>query len=121
MKSRVPLLLLPALFSVFAYSANAQVPYEKRMTKMQGSPVVGMGAPERRVATVEDIIINRNGTVDAYILSVGNFLGIGGKFVAVLPHELMQEGSRFRIDATKDQLKGRPTFVFPTSSPRKMQ
>ena len=52
-------------------------------------------------------------TVPAVILSVGGFLGVGEKLVAI-PVSQIKVGSeaKFTTDLTKDQLANAPTFVF---------
>lgn len=71
---------------------------------------------EKKVGTIEDMILDRSGKVDAVVLSVGGFLGIGEKEVAV-PFEAVkatEKGNKIwlTIDTTKDELKSAPGVSF---------
>ena len=65
------------------------------------------------VGKVADVILSENG-VQAVVLGVGGFLGMGTKDVAVKMSsiEVTKDGSSTKLvmDATKDQLKAAPTY-----------
>jgi len=66
------------------------------------------------IGQIEDVMIDlESAKVSAVILSVGGFLGMGDKLVAV-PVTQIKVGSeaRFMTDLTKDQLTNAPAFVF---------
>jgi sporulation protein YlmC with PRC-barrel domain len=66
------------------------------------------------IGQIEDVLVDLNhATVAAVILSVGGFLGIGDKLVAV-PVTNIKIGSeaKFTTDLTKDQLANAPAFDF---------
>ena len=66
------------------------------------------------IGQIEDLLVELDrGTVPAVILSVGGFLGVGEKLVAV-PVNQIKVGSeaRFVTDLTKEQLTNAPAFVF---------
>jgi uncharacterized protein YrrD len=44
-----------------------------------------LGADNKKIGDVSDILFNQNGKVLAYVVSVGGFLGIGSKDVALDP------------------------------------
>ena len=65
------------------------------------------------VGTIEDIVLNANDKAVLAILSVGGFLGIGDKNVAV-PFEQLEPGHNEAIlmsSATEEQLKSLPEYV----------
>lgn len=66
------------------------------------------------IGEVNDLIVTDNGAVQAVILGVGGFLGIGEKDVAVSMQsiEMQQQDNTTRlvVDATKDQLNGAPGY-----------
>lgn len=69
------------------------------------------------VGEIKDIVIDRNQLV-AYILSVGGFLGMGERYVAVSPASIgldyKEADKKWHavINATKDELKNAPEFKY---------
>lgn len=70
-----------------------------------------------KVGSISDVVIE-SGRLAGYVLSVGGFLGIGTHHVVVNPDGLVisydTKGKAWhaRIDASKDQLKAAPAFVY---------
>ncbi len=68
---------------------------------------------DEKVGKVDDLILSENG-VQAVVLGVGGFLGMGTKDVAVMLSsiEITKDGNAIKlvVDATKDQLKAAPTY-----------
>ena len=66
------------------------------------------------IGEVNDLIVTDNGSVQAVILGVGGFLGIGEKDVAVTMQaiEMQQDdnGTKLVVDASKDQLTSAPGY-----------
>jgi sporulation protein YlmC with PRC-barrel domain len=66
------------------------------------------------IGEVNDIILTANGGIQAVVLGVGGFLGMGEKDVAVsmASIEMMQDGNAVRlvVDGTKEQFKAAPTY-----------
>jgi sporulation protein YlmC with PRC-barrel domain len=82
-----------------------------RASKLIGSKVYVGDAP---IGQIEDVLVTLDhATVTAVILSVGGFLGIGDKLVAV-PAKQIRVGpeARFITDLTKEQLTNAPAFDF---------
>ena len=53
---------------------------------MRGSKVIGVsviGADHVRVGKIEDVLVNGDGRIEAVVIGVGGFLGVGEKYVAV--------------------------------------
>ncbi len=83
-----------------------------RATKLLGSDVYN--DQNEKVGTLDDLIVAGDGQVTLAVLSVGGFLGIGAKNVAV-PIQLFKAGGKGKIllpKATKDELKGMPEFKY---------
>jgi hypothetical protein len=73
------------------------------------------GADRAMVGEVEDIIIKSDGKIEGMVVSVGGFLGIGEKNVALKMDRLkvMPEAdgnARITVLATKEELREAPEF-----------
>ena len=88
---------------------------------MLSSNVVGLGVYDNQkddVGKIEDVVFDKSKTVNGYILSVGGFLGVGTRYVAVDPaavniaYDANAKKWRASINATKDQLKEAPEFKY---------
>jgi sporulation protein YlmC with PRC-barrel domain len=72
-----------------------------------------------RIGDINDLVVARDGTVDAVIIGVGGFLGMGEKNVAV-PFDNLQWSTgtdgkpALYLAATKDQLDNAPNFDVST-------
>ena len=85
------------------------------------STVVGLDVyndDKQEIGRIKDIVLNQNGQTQAYILSVGGFLGIGAHYVAV-NHSLVkvsyndsEKEWHASMNATSDQLKSAPEFKY---------
>ena len=64
----------------------------------------------RKIGSVDDVILNKNGKVDVVVIDVGSFLGMGGKDVAVLPSDIKTDNNRLTLDRTKEQLQQMATY-----------
>jgi len=94
--------------------ATSQGADQFRTSKLVGSKVYNKA--NENIGSVEDIILKPDGTLDTVVLSVGGFLGIGDKYVAV-PFKSLQisrdNGSiKIVTDGTKDSLKSLPDYQF---------
>jgi|SRR5271165_5015536 len=76
---------------------------EVRASKMIGSEVYDV--QNRKIGSVRDVIINKDGKVDAVVVDVGSFLGMGGKNVAVPLSDIKTDNNRLALDKTKEQLQ----------------
>ena len=76
---------------------------EVRATKMIGSAVYDV--QNRKIGSVADLILNKDGKLDVVVIDVGTFLGMGGKNIAVLPNEIKTDNNRLTLDRTKEQLQ----------------
>ncbi len=65
-----------------------------------------------------DILFDKDGKIEAYVVGVGGFLGIGAKDVALAPSAFQvvtgdkskNESDKLRLSMTKDQLKQAANF-----------
>lgn len=82
-----------------------------RASKVIGSSVVNDAGDT--VGKVDEIIVGPDGKAPFVVVSVGGFLGLGDKLVA-LPYEQMRtDGKKIVLPgATKDSLKALPEFKY---------
>lgn len=80
-----------------------------RASKLIGSKVY---TGDTSIGQIEDVLVTLDhATVTAVILSVGGFLGIGDKLVAVAVTQIrVGPEARFMTDLTKEQLANAPEF-----------
>jgi putative membrane protein len=73
-------------------------------------------ASDNTIGEVSDVLLDKDGRVKAVILSVGGFLGLGGKYVSV-PFNALQvtekNGKRYLVmDTTKEALNSAPGYQY---------
>jgi len=77
-----------------------------------------MGADNQKIGDVSDILFDKDGKIEAYVVGVGGFLGIGAKDVALAPSAFTivpgdkskNEADKLKISMTKNQLKEAANF-----------
>jgi sporulation protein YlmC with PRC-barrel domain len=74
-----------------------------RASKMIGSAVYDV--QNRKIGSVRDLILDKSGKVDAVVVDVGSFLGMGGKDVAISISDIKTDHNRLTLDRTKEQLQ----------------
>ena len=114
----------PAASSEMGSAANtitAQKPDEWLATRLRGTSVLGSDGV--KIGSVDDILLDRSGSIKALVIGVGGFLGIGAKDVAI-PFKQFQvvpgtEGKSdvLTLSMTKDQLADAQDFK-PYEPPR---
>jgi len=75
---------------------------------------------DNTIGEVSDVLLSKNGQVRAVILSVGGFLGLGGKYVSV-PFNALQvtekNGKRYLVmDTTKEALTSAPGYRYDSAT-----
>ena len=90
--------------------ATQMAPAEIRASKFIGSTVYD--AQNQNLGSVKDLLFAHDGGVQAAIVDVGAFLGMGGKYVAVGLNDIKTDNNRLTLSMTKDQLKAAPEFKF---------
>jgi len=90
----------------------AQAPSQWLMTQFRGMDVITSHG--EKIGHVADILFDQNGKIVAYIMSVGGFLGVGSKSVAVTPGVFefvaYPHAMRLRTAMTKEQFKAAEEF-----------
>ena len=71
---------------------------------------------ESKIGEIVDVLVSNRGTIDAFIVSVGGFLGIDSKDVAVpfsAVHATEKNGKWWlTMNATKDAIKAAPSYKY---------
>jgi sporulation protein YlmC with PRC-barrel domain len=71
---------------------------------------------ENKIGEISDVLVDKDGKISAFIVSVGGFLGMGEKHVAVPfdnVHETQTRGDRWlTMNTTKDALKSAAGFKY---------
>lgn len=110
--------------STSAAVITQQSPNQWLASKFMGTDVIG--ADDAKIGDVSDVLFDKSGKVDALIVGVGGFLGIGQKDVA-LPISSFQvvaansgknnsSSDQLRLSMTKDQLQQMAEFKAMGSS-----
>jgi sporulation protein YlmC with PRC-barrel domain len=100
---------------------TAQKPDQWLASKFKGTEV--LGADSKKIGSVSDILFDKDGKIEAYVVSVGGFLGVGSKEVAVAPKSFeVMPGSnggadKLKLAMTEEQLKTAQDFK-PYEPPR---
>ena len=82
-------------------------------SKFIGIDVVG--TDDKKIGDVSDVLFDQQGKIEAYVIGVGGFLGIGAKDVALAPSAFQpvkdnNNNERLKLSMTKDQLEKAPAF-----------
>lgn len=102
----------PAVVEVPAVSPDT-LRAGRRMSRVIGAPVSGAG--DQAIGKVEDIVLPQGGGAPVAILSVGGFLGMGARLVAVPADRLLRQagsGDWMMPLATRESLAALPVFTF---------
>jgi hypothetical protein len=106
-----------------AHFISTQQPDQWLASRFKGTNVVG--GDGKSIGSVSDVLFDRSGTIKAYIVSVGGFLGIGAKDVALAPQTFQivtgdkskGEGDKLKLAMNADDLKQAAAFQ-PYNPPR---
>lgn len=84
---------------------------------MQASELIGTElktSGDESVGEIGDLIIDQNGQVVAVVVSVGGFLGMGEKHVAIewdaVQMSATPDNQELRVDTTREELESAPNF-----------
>jgi hypothetical protein len=102
---------------------NSQKPDQFLASKFKGTDVIG--ADNEKIGDVKDLLFDKSGKIEAFVIGVGGFLGLGSKDVALAPNSFQvvagdkskNESDKLRLSMTKDQLKQAANFE-PYNPPR---
>ena len=88
------------------------MPADTRASKLMGKDVYNLN--NENIGEVGDLIIDNGKNIKAIVVSVGGFLGMGERNVAIDPASVVlteSDGSaRLVVNTTKEQLKNAPAF-----------
>ena len=92
-------------------------------SKFRGTEM--LGADNQKIGSVSDILFDKSGKIEAFVVSVGGFLGIGSKDVALAPDSFQvvagdkskNESDKLKIAMSTEQLKAAANFE-PYNPPR---
>jgi len=93
----------------------SQKPDQWVASNFKGTDVVG--ADDAKIGDVSDILFDKNGNIQAFVISVGGFLGVGSKEVALAPKAFTvvpgQNGGaeKLKTSMSKDDLKSAQNFA----------
>lgn len=94
---------------------TAQKPDQWLASKFKGTDV--MGADDQKIGSITDILFDKTGNIQAYVVGVGGFLGMGAKEVALAPKSFTavpgQNGAadKLKVSVTKDELTQAQNFA----------
>ena len=95
---------------------NSQRQDQFLASKFKGTDVIG--SDDKKIGDVSDILFDKDGKIEAYVVGVGGFLGIGAKDVALAPSAFQivpgdkskNEPDKLRLSMTQDELKQAANF-----------
>jgi sporulation protein YlmC with PRC-barrel domain len=93
----------------------AQKPSQLLASKFKGTEVVG--SDNKKVGSIGDILFEKDGRIDAYVVSFGGFLGMGGKEIAIAPSSFQVvagtngEPDKLKLDMNKSELQSAQKFA----------
>jgi sporulation protein YlmC with PRC-barrel domain len=102
----------PATASSSSYMTNGG---QIRASKLIGGSVYN--DQHQSIGSIDDLLMDGSHNVTSVILSVGGFLGVGGKLVKVPYTDLHVANNTIVLpNATKDELKKMPSYEFHAAS-----
>jgi len=93
----------------------SQKPDQWVASKFKGTDV--LGSDNQKIGDISDILFDKTGKIEAFVVSVGGFLGVGSKEVALAPNSFDvvpgQNGAadKLKIAMNKDQLTQAQNFA----------
>lgn len=88
-------------------------------SKLIGLPVVG--PTNEKIGSISDLVVDQSGSVQAAVVDVGGFLGIGAKTVAIALREMTitrtGDGDKATVRLARNELNLAPTFQAYTGEP----
>ena len=107
--------------STSSTSGSQQFVSSQQTNQWLSSKFIGIdvvGADDKKIGDVSDVLFDQQGKIEAYVIGVGGFLGIGAKDVALAPSAFQvvpgdkskNESDKLKLSMTKDELKNASTF-----------
>ncbi|MGI8525650.1 MAG: PRC-barrel domain-containing protein [Pseudolabrys sp.] len=94
---------------------SSQQPDQWLASKFKGTDV--FGSDDQKIGDVSDMLFDKSGKIDAFLVSVGGFLGVGSKEVALPPSSFeVVAGTngapdKLKVAMSKDDLKQAQNFT----------
>ena len=93
----------------------AQQPGDRLASRLVGLNI--QNTADENIGEIYDIILTDAGAVKAYIVSVGGFLGMGTRYVAIDPKAVTlarqdEKNWKATMNANKDQLRAAPEYKY---------
>jgi PRC-barrel domain len=93
----------------------AQQPGDRLASRLVGLNI--QNTADENIGEIYDIILTDAGAVKAYIVSVGGFLGMGTRYVAIDPKAVAlarqdEKNWKATMNANKDQLRAAPEYKY---------
>jgi sporulation protein YlmC with PRC-barrel domain len=89
-----------------------QNPDQWLASKFKGTDV--LGSDNQKIGDVSDILFDKSGKIEAFVISVGGFLGMGAKEVALPPSAFQftkeNDQDKVKVSMNKDQLQQAANF-----------
>jgi sporulation protein YlmC with PRC-barrel domain len=98
----------PAALAATSNRAANEATVTIQSDQIRAHKVIGATVYDRnnqKIGSVQDIVLNKDGTVADVVIDVGRFLHMGGKFVAIKFSDIKTDNNRLTLDRTKDQLQ----------------
>jgi sporulation protein YlmC with PRC-barrel domain len=100
-----------------AAMVTSQKPDQWMASSFKGTDV--LGSDDKKIGDISDILFSKDGKIDAFVVSVGGFLGMGAKEVAMAPSAFQVvagdkskgEADKLKITASQDELKQAQNFT----------
>jgi sporulation protein YlmC with PRC-barrel domain len=93
---------------------TTQSPDQWLASKFKGTDVIG--SDSKKIGDVSDILFDKDGKIEAFVISVGGFLGVGAKDVALAPSAFQVqkgkegESDKLKLTMSQDELKQAQNF-----------
>jgi len=98
----------PAALAATSHTAANQPEMTIQSDQLRAHKMIGAAVYDRnnqKIGSVQDLVLNKDGSVADVVVDVGRFLHMGGKFVAVKFSDIKTDNNRLTLDRTKDQLQ----------------
>ena len=95
---------------------TSQKPDQWLASKFKGTNV--MGSDNQKIGSISDILFDKTGKIEAFVVSIGGLLGVGAKEVALTPSSFDvipgQNGNADVLRTLLEQGRGKPGTEFYT-------
>jgi sporulation protein YlmC with PRC-barrel domain len=78
-------------------------PQDRCASTFIGKPIYNLRADE--IGTVKELVIDKDGKIDAAVIDVGDFIGLPGKYVDVELSQIKTIGNQLTLNASKERLQ----------------